>query len=255
MFRTCLILSILLFAACGVGWVLIALNDINHFDYLWHAGKSRTQWMEMLGDPDPAKRSEAVGAVASFGPRVVPDLVSRLHGASMAVQDSAIEALGLIGEAAIDPIYENHSKYQNGNRDIRIRCERALARIGPAAHPRIRQWLRGQNEADTLMALRVIALMRPPAIELLPDLQPWCREGIHGDGVIPILALFGKEAVDELLLYLHAPSHEVRIQAVLALGSLGVAAHRAAPSLADLADSSDEALAPAARDAFFAIVQ
>jgi HEAT repeat protein len=193
-----------------------------------YQGKSLTQWIEGLGDPDAAVRREAAQAVRQIGPearRAIPSLTLLLKDDDEYVCWGAVEALAAIGpEPAVAPdlvelLRDRQKLLVIGKANIlHGAAARALGRIGPPAIPHL--------------------------CRALADDDPDTR-----DEIARVLRGIGPAAAPELVKALRSKRSPLRYEAAHLLAEFGTETMRAIPALVEqLGDADPEGRAQAARD-------
>lgn len=99
-----------------------------------HKGKPASQWMEQLGDPDPAVRRQAARSLAALEAKeAVPGLITALKDKDQGVRADAAEALWSIGPPAKDAVPDLIAALKDRSPDVRYNAAGALGEIGAGA--------------------------------------------------------------------------------------------------------------------------
>lgn len=240
MFRVCLLLSGLLFVGLGAGVYFGAFMFPINWDTRWHAGKSRSEWLEILDEASGSDRDNAIEALATFGPAVIDELIHKIHDGGPAVRDAAMSVLSRIGEPSLEPLRTaHHDPRFPGHRS---RFLAAIIRIGPPAAPSVAKWLDSQSLADQRLALQALCELSPGPELVLPRLTRFTHRENEGPDAIRLLARLGQAGVPALLGFAKSECCELRKIAVIQIGEMGFLATCALDSLSDLAEFSDEPL-------------
>jgi HEAT repeat protein len=238
-FRTCLVISALLFVALGSGVFFAYVVDPAELDWVWHAGKSRSAWVKQLESPDPELRDEAATALAELGERAIPALVDRLQGNSSYVRDAASAGLANMGDTAFEAMRSAH--HLPRNQGIRDRFRAVIVRMGPTAVPRLAALLASPDLSDVDLALATLPEMAPAAEQVLPPLAQLIDRRERTPDVIRLLGRLGRPGVELLIGFLRSPAADERIAALTALRDMATEAEQAAGTVEKLADSDNDA--------------
>jgi HEAT repeat protein/S1-C subfamily serine protease len=157
--------------------------------------------LELMKDPDSEVQQNAYAAIGAIGPK-----------ANLAVPQLLGEFSSALADADNDPAALTRFR----------RASITLGKIGAIGStlPRLRQALKGKNEALRKEVLTIIASLGPDAKEAIPDLCALLSEPGLRDTVAATLAKMGRSAVPELKKVIEHGPRDAKLGALRSLGKM-----------------------------------
>lgn len=218
------------------------------------------QLLDLLGDADPAVVANAIDALASLGPKIVPRVAKALERKPL--QLYAVRILARIGPDAkesIPALVAALAKAPEG--DLRRELQFTLGIIGPPAKPAVDELLKSvASDDETIRNSAVFALGRigPAAKKADPALRKLLGDEEEFARALALWALVRIEPGDAKLVAQAVPvftkglsgEREVaRIESAATLGLLGSSAKSALPALKKALSDESPAVRQAAQKA------
>lgn len=212
-----------------------AIHALGHYDMDTHAQAAQAVHRALAGDPDASIRAAAAEALASQSPKHVHALVKALDDASAEVRRQAVLALGVF---RTEPAVEALKDRLRHDRDAGVRAS-AAAMLGELRRADLIPDLRvAVNDSDEGVRATVLSALRECAgFEAAPELRSLFLAALSDTSAIvretaaEALRFSSPEAIPALMLAANDEVAGVRLQAVIALGSMQV--HQAIDTLAD----------------------
>ncbi|MGO4152437.1 HEAT repeat domain-containing protein [Cupriavidus sp. YAF13] len=212
-----------------------AIHALGHYDMEPHAQAAQAVLQALAGDPDASIRAAAAAALASQSPKHVHALVTALDDASAEVRKQAVLALGVFRtEPAVEALKDRLRHDQDA--EVRAFAASMLGEVQRAdLVPDLRVAVNDSDEgvrATALSALRecagfdAVPALRNVFLAALSDTSAIVRET-----AAEALRFSPPEAIPALMVAANDEVARVRLQAVIALGSMQV--HQAIGILAD----------------------
>lgn len=199
--------------------------------------------VKALKDSDQTVVGNAIDALTSLGPQVVPRAAAALQNKDL--RHYAVRVLARLRAGAKDAVPSLIAVLNDPDPEFVREAQFALGNIGPAAAPAVPMLLRSlasANERVRNSAFYAIGHIGPAAKDAVPTLQKMLAgnkdEFVHAAclwalvHILPNDPMLIAEAVPALIKALASPDHELaRIEVMLTLGNLGAAAKSALPAL------------------------
>lgn len=218
-----------------------ALQAIDAVDQRGEAAKiAVTALSRALSRPDVNIRWRAARALGAIGPAAaaaVPALTQALADEVPQVRAYAAFALGRIGKAA-EPATEKLIVLVF-DKEVLVRraALRAMRQIGPPQEKTLPIVEKLLQETDRSLILPALETLAEAGKEAVPRLRVWLKNKTMAHWACVVLAELGPDAADavpDLIPVLKAEEPETRLQALIALGNIGVGAQSAAPAVVEL---------------------
>jgi HEAT repeat protein len=187
----------------------MSLTDVYH-------GKTLSQWVKQIKDPDPSLSEEAIRAVASFGPDAAkeanPALIDALSFRDTGLRVNAALAITLIGvhESHVDRAVPALARRlsEDNQAIVRLHAAVALGRLDLDARPAIPQLVQAAKDPAAWEIRRAAVYALGRAGRATSEMKP--------------LDMRAANALIFLFSPTQEPCAEVRLMAVMALGSMGI---------------------------------
>ncbi|HEU4754797.1 MAG TPA: HEAT repeat domain-containing protein, partial [Armatimonadota bacterium] len=170
----------------------------------------------------------AVEALGRLGlPEAVPDLAALVSGGERSLRLKAVDALGVLGPAALPEI---RTALRNEDNGVQWCAAEALGRLGlPETAPDLAALAKGADRSLRLKAVEALGLLGPGGLEALQEALRDPDGEIRAEAVRAIARTPGSRSVDLLCDALLRYGEEVRRAAAEALGGFSDA--RVVPAL------------------------
>jgi len=188
---------------------------------------------ESLVNEGSQVRADAAKSLANLGPEAasaVPALTKALADTEANVRAYAALALGEIGkpaETAVEPLMD---MLLDENTQVRRAAFRALRNIDPPREKTRPRLLKVLETGDPAIVTQILHLIAAEGKEVVPRLREALKDETSCYWACVILSDMGSEgaeAVPELISCLDSEQHEVRLNALIALGAIGMASEAA----------------------------
>jgi HEAT repeat protein len=207
-----------------------------------------------LGDDDKAVRESAAQALGRIGPAAMPTLITNLTDTNAQIRGAAAEALGRFGPTAADAVPALITALSDGDIWGRWNAAQALGQIGRTAADAVPALITALTDADSEVrasAAQALGQIGPTEAEAMPVLITALSDADSEVRASAAQALgriepAAADAVPALIIVLGDTDKKVRWFAARALGWIGPAATDAVPALITALNGAD------GRDRWFA---
>ncbi|HET6883430.1 MAG TPA: HEAT repeat domain-containing protein [Pirellulales bacterium] len=216
--------------------------------------------IKAIQDNDPSVIGNAIDALASLGPKIVPRLANNALK-NKDLRPYAVRVLAKIGPEAREAASALADALQDAEGDFRSEVQFVLGMFGPAAAPAAPELIKSlTSDEDSIRASAIYALGKigPAAKAAEPELRKLLASDDEFASFAAMWALVRinpkdaklvATAVPQLIKALSDERPVLRIESASTLGELGAAAKAALPELKKLAADADPAVSAAAKRA------